>query len=195
MTVDAGSVKGKDGEEQSEETVAYETYKKVLDQRKADQAKARELAAEVERLRSEREAEQEAKLAEQKRFEELYAAEKKKAEDLSNKIKEAETKSVMQKKRDALKQALGGVKRDEYLSFADLNSVLVLEDGTVDPDSVKAAAAKFREAHPELVAARQTAPLPNESATGFTAPPKGKALHELKPAELKEMYVKTHKKA
>jgi hypothetical protein len=192
MTDGAGSVKGDESDVRSEETVAYETYKKVLDQRKADQAKARELTAEVERLRSERESEQEAKLAEQKRFEELYAAEKKKAEELSARIKDAETKSIAQRKRDALKQALGGVKRDEYLSFADLNSVLVQEDGTVDADSVKAAAAKFREAHPELITSRQATPLPSESATGF-APPKGKALHELNPSELKELYSKLHK--
>lgn len=174
------------------ELVEYDTYKRVLDQRKADQAKARELQAELDRIKAEREEAEAAKLAEQKRFEELYASEKKKAEELASKIKHVETQTALEKKRSALKTALGGVRKDEYLSFADLDSIVILESGVPDPETVKAAANKFREAHPELVASKETARLPNESATGFQAP-KGKPLHELSMAELGAMLAASKK--
>jgi hypothetical protein len=174
------------------ELVEYETYRRVLDQRKADQSRARELQAELDRIKAEREEAEAAKLAEQKRFEELYASERKKSEDLTARIKQAETQSALDRKRAAIKTALGGVRKDEYLSFADLDSIVILENGQLDPDTVKAAANKFREAHPELVASKETSRLPNDSATGFQ-PPKGKPLHEHSMAELGAMLAASKK--
>ena len=174
------------------ELVEYETYKRVLDQRKADQSKARELQAELDLIKAERENAEAAKLAEQKRFEELYASERKKSEDLTSRIKQAETQAATEKKRAAIKSSLGGVRKDEYLSFADLDSIVILENGQLDTDTVKAAANKFREAHPELVASKETSRLPNDSAIGFQ-PPKGKPLHELSMAELGAMLAASKK--
>jgi len=91
------------------------------------------------------------KLIDQNRFEELYNQEKQKSEEAMNKmIKERQLydRSV---KVNALKAELGGKIKDDYLSFANLDNIEVLEDGTISSESVRTEANNFRQAHPQLI--------------------------------------------
>lgn len=190
MKTNAGSEKsegaGSAGENDDEEQVSYATYKKLLDQRKADRERARELQAKLDAAEAERGDAEKARLAEQQRFKELYEAEKKRAEELNGKLSSMTQAQIEARKREALKAELGGVRKDDYLKFADMSAIQVNEDGTVDTDAVKAAAAKFREAYPELVTAKSNSrPLPNEAAAGYQ-PPKPKTPAEMTQAELRE---------
>ncbi len=191
MSSDAGSVKdpaGSVGTDGADDRVAYSTYKQLLDQRKADQARATAIQAELDRLKSDAESAEAVRLTEQNRFKELYESEKAKREASEGQVKETNAKIAAQRKRDALKAELGGVRKDEYLSFADLASIQLQDDGSVDSDSVKQAANKFREAHPELITPKPGSKLPNDAAAGYT-PPAGKPLDKMTPEELRALYV------
>ncbi len=159
----------------------------MLDQRKADRDKARDLQTRLDAVQAEREEADRTRLAEQARFKELYETEKKKASDLDARIKEMTQGQIEARKREAIKAELGGVRKDDYLKFADLSAVQVNDDGSVDTESVRAAANKFREAYPELVTGKAGSKLPNEAGSGYT-PPKLKPLSEMSPAELREAY-------
>jgi type II secretory pathway pseudopilin PulG len=166
MTVNGGTENGKSASganDEQDDKVSYETYKKVLDQRKADRDKARELQEQLDAVKAERESAEAARLAEQKRYEELYNAEKSKVEKLSGQIKEMTTQQVERAKKSALKEALG-VSKEEYLKFADLDAIQLLEDGTPDPETLKSAANKFRETYPELIPAKSGSKIPNDAA-------------------------------
>jgi hypothetical protein len=165
MTVKGGTENGQGASganDDADDKVSYETYKKVLDQRKADRDKARELQEQLDALKAEKESAEAARLSEQKRFEELYQKEKTKAEQLAGQIKDMTTQQVERAKTSALKDALG-VSKAEYLKFADLSLITLTEDGTPDPESVKAAANKFRESYPELIPAKSGSKIPGEA--------------------------------
>jgi hypothetical protein len=198
MTVKAGSQDGQVGasgadENGSDDAVSYETYKKVLDQRKADRDRARELQARLDAAEAEKAEAEKARLAEQARFKELYESEKKRAETLHGQIQSMTSAQIDARKREALKSELGGVRKDDYLNFADLKSIQVNEDGSVDVESVKAVATKYRESYPELVATRQASKLPQDAAGGYK-PPQPKSLAEMSPSELRAEYARTQLK-
>jgi hypothetical protein len=191
MSIEAGS--DDKAKTEGEDLVAFDTYKKVLDQHKASQAKAREAAAQLEALKAEKDEADKARMAEQAKFKELWEAAEKKAQALDGQIKQMTASQIEAKKREALKSELGGVRKDDYLKFADLSSVHLGEDGSVDIESVKATANKFREAYPELVSPKSgVKPLPGEAAAGYQ-PPKPKSLAEMTSAELAAEYAKTRK--
>ena len=192
MAANAGSegkktdVTGSDaeGEENQPQTVAYDTYQKVLDQRKADRARARELEAELATVKAKQAEADEKALADQKKFEELYTKEKGERAKLQETVQSMTQRQVENAKREAIKAALGGVRKDDYAKFFDLSAVQLNEDGSVDPESVKVAANKFRESYPELVAGKQSAKIANEAGTSHSGG-QPKPLHQMSEAELR----------
>lgn len=190
MTVNAGSkdeakvVAGSDEEEVQPQTVSYETYQKVLDQRKADRQKARDLQTALDAANAEKATAEETRLANDKKFEELYTKEK------ADRIKAQETlqhmtvKQVETTKREAIKTALGGVRKADYTKFFDLSLVVLSDDGEAEPESVKAAANKFRESYPELVAGKAPSKMAHEAGSAMTKPVP-KPLHTLPPEQLR----------
>ncbi len=188
MTIDASGVDTTKSEEQAE-TVAFETHKRLLDQRKADQAKARDLQAKLDAAMADKEAAETTRLAEQAQWKDLYEKEKKKAEGLGSQLQHLTTSQIESRKREAVKEALGGVRKDDYLKFLDLNAVQLNDDGSVDAESVKAAANKFRESYPELVAVKPAGKIPNEAASGYK-PGAPKSLEEMTFAEKKALLAK-----
>lgn len=179
------------GETEQNEVVSPETHKRLLAQRKADQERARRAEEELTTLRAEKEAATAAQLAEQKRFEELYTSEKAKREAAEQRATELTQKQIDAAKQSALVRELGGVKKDEFLRFADVASIRVNEDGSVDPDSLREVATKFRQSYPELLNGKPAAGMGNVAAADPT-PPKDKPLHEMTTQELRAMWEKDH---
>ena len=177
--------------EQQPEVVSPETHKRLLAQRKADQERARRAEEELAQLRAEKEARDAEQLAAQKRYEELYNSEKAKREAAEKANSEMTQKQVEASKRAALTKELGGLKKDEFLSFADLKSIRMNDDGSVDTDSVRDVATKFRQAYPELLAGK-AAPGMGNVAPADPNPPKEKPLAEMSTAELRALWEKNH---
>lgn len=141
--------------------VSYESHRKLLDQRKADQLKLKTLQDQISAISQERETHQNSSLEEQKKFKDLWENERKKNAALADQFNGL-TKSVSEsKKRAALSRELGTVKKDEYLRFADFDSIVVGEDGEVDLDSVKDVATRFKRDHSDLLAAAPGKILPS----------------------------------
>ena len=123
-------------------------------------------------------------LADQKKFEELYTKEKGERAKLQETVQAMTQRQVENAKREAIKAALGGVRKDDYMKFFDLSAVQLNEDGSADPESVKVAANKFREAYPELVAAKQSTKMANEAGTSHSGG-QPKPLSQMSEAELR----------
>jgi uncharacterized protein YdbL (DUF1318 family) len=149
--------------------VSYESYQKVLNQRKADQAKVKELTQQMQALMQERESANTTALEEQKKFKDLWEQERKKNASLSEQFNGLQNSITESKKKAALAKELGPVKREEYLKFADLNSIVIDESGEVDMDSVRDVAAKFKKDYADLVSASPAKGLPSAAPKASTA--------------------------
>lgn len=178
---------GKTEEESVEGNVSVETYKRVLKQRKADREKAKALEEENNALKAERETAENAKLAEANEYKKLYETEKKKREETESKLSEMSNKQVTDAKTKALSEALGGLKKSEYLKFADLSQIQMNDDGTVEGDSLATVVTVFRTNYPELVPIKGKDTLPNMAPKGYIPPPV-KPLSEMTQEELRNVY-------
>ncbi len=188
-TPNTGSAKGSEnaGSDDNEEpqTVSLESHNKLLAQRKADRDRARDLQAQLDTFKAAQEEAERARLAEQNQFKTIAENEKKRADTLAAQVTEMTTSRINATKRAAVKEALGGVHKDDYLKFADLSQVQMNDDGSIDPESVKAVASKFRESYPELVASKGKGNLPGNEAASSYQGTKPRSLSELKPDELR----------
>lgn len=192
MTVNAGSKDGKevnassDDDNEEPQTVSYDSHKKLLDQHKASRQKARDLQAALDAANADKVAAEEKRLADEKKFEDLYNKEKVERSKLQETVQNMTSRQVETGKRDAIKSALGGIRKDDYAKFFDLSIVQLNDDGSADAESVKAAANKFRENYPELVGGKPGAKMAQDAGgTPKVAPPK--PLIERTPEELRQM--------
>lgn len=136
--------------QQEEAYVPKKAFQEVTTDMHKFKNKYKSVTAELEALKAEREAAQQAQLEEQKQFQELYEQQKAKTAELNSQLENANRQFELNSKRAALKAELGEVK-DDYLSFARLDEIELLEDGHIDPDSLHKVANEFRQNHPSLI--------------------------------------------
>ena len=132
--------------------VSDKAYKEVSSDMHKYKSGLKEERARTAELEAKLSAIEENQMKEQKRYEELYErekAERVKEQTERNKEKELYVRSI---KVSALKDVLGGKVKDEYLSFANVDSIELKEDGTLSSESVQSVANTFRQAHPGLIA-------------------------------------------
>jgi hypothetical protein len=140
-----------DNQAGSTDKVDYETYKRTVSREKALKAQLAEAQAKAKEFDDWKAQQEEQKMMEEKKYKELLT---KRDEEIK---KEREARSNLQNqmvsslKRQALERELGGVKRPEYLSFADLASIELGEDGQIVIESLKSVADAFRNTHADLI--------------------------------------------
>jgi len=134
-----------------DDSVSYDSYQKLLRQRKADKAKALEMQAQLESLLEEKKARETEELKQQNKYEELYKATLQENEAMKAERKAQEKALVDEHKRRELDKELGGLSKSDYFRFANLDNILIADDGTVDLNSVKIEANRFRKEYPELI--------------------------------------------
>ena len=147
--------------EQKEKFVAAEAYEGVTKDLHKHKAKAKELEAKLAEFEANKEAERLAGLEAQKKFEELY---KQTQEKLNATLAEKQTereKFAEANKINALLQELGGVARKEYTKLLNPKAIELNEDGTINEDSLKKEAEKFRQEHFLLLKNSSAGKLPN----------------------------------
>lgn len=156
---DAGSSGTEETQEQTtEQKVAYETYKKVLDEKKSFQKRLDEF----ERKAKEQ---AEAQLREKEQYRELYEAKEKEFQEIAErlKVKEEETQNY-QKMGAFLKNVTGDIPQ-QYWGLIELGKIVIDETGKVDETSVKKAVKDFERLYPEVIK-RAKSTMPNDAATG-----------------------------
>ncbi len=146
----------------AQETVTYQTHKKLLAQRKADQLKMQDLQeklADFEKRDAER---HEQTLAEQQKYKELAELKEQKLKELEAKDREREKQLLDGAKLNAFKDALPGqVKNPSYYAFVNLDAIEIDPDtGVIDQDSLDKQVNEFVTSHPGLYNPKQGAKLP-----------------------------------
>jgi hypothetical protein len=142
--------------EKMKQEVDYASYKKVLDQRKADQEKAKTLAAKLAELESEKKARDEAEMQKRGEYEKLLKQREEELERERSIAKQNAEKVATTWKLNAVNSALqkegARIKKHDYFSFVDFNKIgFDSESMRVDDDSLKEVVNGFITNYPDLV--------------------------------------------
>jgi hypothetical protein len=147
---------------QSNDKVAYETYKRVL-------SEAKKLKEQVKAFEENQAKLQEQTLKEQQQWKSLYEQREKELAETKKVLSEKELSIINGNKLSAFEKHLGGrIKKDEYMPHVPWDKIVINpESGRVDEESVKGAVAEFTKEYSELVEF-QTARMPNAAPKAFS---------------------------
>lgn len=166
---------------------AYEEVTKDMHKFKKERE---EYKAAMNELQSQLKAQEETKMQEKEQWKELYEKREAELELERQKAQNQSSKFTNAVKRSALKTELGGKIKDEYLSFASLDSVSVSDEGIVDPESLRNVANEFRKQHGQLIPKEEQAEITGHASIVEEVSAKvntsGKSA-----AELVQLYAKT----
>ena len=149
----------------STDTVDYSTYKRAVDKEKRLKDQLKNMEDRLASFEQKEQEEQEKKLAEQQEWQKIAKLKDQEVKNLSDQIVQLKQQETNAKRKEALLEELGGVRRQEYLNFARLDMIEVV-DGVPDPHSVKLVAEDFRKDYGDLIAGTSNKPkVPNRAAS------------------------------
>lgn len=149
--VNTGSEDAQGSAESKEDFVSKKAYEEI----KADMFKfktqMKEIEAERNQLKADKDAVEREKLEEQGKWKELYEKQKQKLQETEANLSSSKNQFVDFHKKQAVISKLGGLKKDDYAKFIDTNAVDVQENGKIDDSSVEAEVNRIKEQFPELI--------------------------------------------
>jgi hypothetical protein len=152
-----------------EKSVDYSTHRKLLDEKKKEKARVKELEAKLAEI-------EEGKLEEEKRYKELFEKRDSELKELQKTLEESKKSKVQRDKLDAFNKAVGGLKNESYSKLVDLDKIII-EDGVVNEASLVDYATEFKKKHPELIDSKPApSQLPSEAPKGMEKKPSLKGM-------------------
>lgn len=172
--------------ETSSDSVSYDSHKKAIGQLKNSQKRERELSERLADLETDRDNEVKSRLEEKQEYKKLYENQVSQNSKILAEIAEKEKALVNDHKRRALEEELGGLKKSQYFKFANLDDIVISDDGTVDQNSVKFEANRYRQEFPELINQTKTVILNNQAPSNDGIVNKQKSASEMSTDERAE---------
>ena len=140
------------------ESVAYDTYRKVLSEKKKRDDEVRMLSERLSALESEKKAKIEAELREKEDYKKLVEMREAELNDYKTKFQEAQEREANLVKLDAFFSKLNGKVRREYWDKIDLGRIAYdPESGAIDNSSLQVAVEEFKKNYPEIITAKSEA--------------------------------------
>jgi hypothetical protein len=145
----------------------------LLNEKKKEQAKNRELQQELESMKAMLRRQEEEKLEQNQEYKTLWENTQKEKEEIQNKYFGLQENLVKEKKIKQFNKVLGkALSKDRYYDFVDLNSIIIESDGSINQDSVKYTVNLFRENYPELTPKQDFPKVGSQSASNEGIIPK-----------------------
>lgn len=152
---------GADSDKDKKDVVAYETYKKTVDEVKS-------LKERLKAIEDEKKVITEKNLKEQNDYKTLYEQKETALKDATSKLENFQKDLTDSIKISAFNKHLGGkLKHDDYIDFVELEKIVIHpETKKVDPESVKTVVASFLKSHSALVEVKR-GNMPQNHANGM----------------------------
>lgn len=165
---DATAGGGIEDQSKTAESVAYETHKKLLAEKKKRDEELSQIKSQLDEMRAKERERQESELKAKEEWKKLVEIREKEISDLKSSIEKKDSLIVTSIKRGAVKQAINGLVPDKYLGLIDVSKVVINpETGEPDPSSVQEVARAFEQEHRMLIQSKDgKSGLPNEAASG-----------------------------
>lgn len=147
----AASPEGSEPKEKQNDFVPAKAYEEVTRDMHKYKNGLKEREAQINELRAQLKAQEEAKMQENEQWQELAKRREAELEEIKTQYSQKSSRFETAVKRTALKQELGGKIKEEYLQFANLSAIQMDEDGIVDSESLRQVANEFRKQHGQLI--------------------------------------------
>lgn len=160
------------GKTNKNDSVAYETHRKLLGEKKSLQERNLELEQKLNEFQQSVEAKQQKELEEQQRFQELYEQAKSENQRLSETLTQRDQQMQDALKIDAFNTSLGDRTIDrKYFGFIDTKNILIdPTTGNVDELSAQKEVERVLAEFPEIVRSKSAAkPLPTQAPQGVSS--------------------------
>lgn len=159
--------------------VSKQAYKQVSQDMHSYKTKMKELSAQLEAVKADKEAREKSVLEEQEKWHDLYKKSETKIQELL-KERDKERNQFLEghKKNSVLQQV--SFKKPEYVKFIDVSKIEVNEDGSIAQDLVAAEVERIKKEYPELLKTTAREMLPDAAPKGA----KPKSLKDMSPSEL-----------
>ena len=151
----------------SKDSVSYESFKKVLDEKKSVQDRMKSLEDELNKFRSEEKKREEAKLREKEDWKKLLEQREQELTDYKQKFEGLNTQITEGRKLSAVLSQITGEVPDHYLGLISTDDVAVdPETGMPDTASALRVAKEFEKRYPEVIKRRAANGLPANAPQG-----------------------------
>lgn len=147
--------------------VSRKAYEEVTRDLHKNKQKAKELELAYNELQAQLKAQEELKMQEQEKWKELYQKRDAEIAQIKQEAKTREASFHRVAKLAALKQELGGKIKDKYLNFANIDSIIIGEDGLIEPGSLHEVANQFRTEHSDLIPKSDNMQITGHAAGNF----------------------------
>jgi len=150
--------------------VSYETHRKLLGQRKGDQATIKELSDALNVFREAEAAANEQKAIEKGNFEKVLADREVRLKETQAKYDELNSQISRARKLNAFDEVLGSrIKHEDFYNFVDTDSIQLDENGVPLKETVELAVNSFKERYGDtLIAKKEVAKLPGDAPGNTT---------------------------
>jgi len=148
------------GTENVPESVPYAKFRELLDETKKAKASFSETKAQLDKLLSEREEAEKKRLEETNNYKALYEKAEKDRTKLIELYESEKRSKVNDRKYSAFVREVGGLRKEEYRKFVDIDAIPAEQDGSIDTEKVRDYALKFKEMFPELISEPSKQPPP-----------------------------------
>jgi flagellar biosynthesis GTPase FlhF len=134
------------------DSVRYETYRRVLSEKKREAERRAEVEARLEELEAAERNRKEAELKEQNKYQELLQLREKELAEERQKAKDLEERQINAVKLNKVLDAIPGNVPSKYWVHVDVSKVLVNPNtNEIDPASVQHVVKDFMEEHHQLI--------------------------------------------
>lgn len=174
-------VENQDSIENTDEAfVPKRAYQEVSKDMLKYKSEMKQLSAQLEQLKAEKEAKEISTMQEQEKWHDLYKKSEQKLSQLAQERDSERNRFVDFHKKNAVIEKLGGFKKPEYTKFINTNEIELNEDGSIVEDSLMNQVEKIRKEYPELIKTTPRNELPNAAPRGAVQ----KSVSEMTQAEL-----------
>lgn len=150
---------------QQRDSVAYDTYRKVLSEKKKRDEQLQSVTEELTAIKSQMKEKADQELKDQNRYKELYESTVQENQNLKSSLSEKDTRWNNALKLDAFYKGLNGKVIDsKYSGFINVDNILVDPDtGSIDTTTVQREIERVTTEYPEIVKGSQSKPLPAQA--------------------------------
>ena len=142
----------------SKDSVQYETYRKVLSEKKRRDEELAEARRELEEIRARDKANQERELIEQNKWQEYAKAKEEEAKAAIARVKSYEEREIASRKLDRVLSGVGDPIDSKFWGLINIDSVSYNpESGEFDETSLNAEIQRIKTQMPEIISRRQNA--------------------------------------
>jgi galactokinase len=156
---------------QRKDVVKYETYQKVLSEKKKRDEMLSEYQQRLEELETANKQREEDELKKKENFKQLLEVREKELGEIKNQLTQFKEQSVLTKKAQAFLQSVGGLKKQEYLELVDFSKIPIDDDGQVDQVALESYRDEWKSKFPETLNDSHAKKVPNTSPKGGSSEP------------------------